>query len=606
MSETNTRQAKRTPVTLKIKFKSETLDQFIERYSVDISGGGIFIRTKDPLTVGTTLRFEFQLKDASPLITGDGTVVWTREHDPSRVGVAPGMGVRFDRLTPKSKEVLDKILSEKANKNPGQKGSFEQGGPTRVAPQPVIADLAESSRRSGSFGDDGSDSTPLPKPVPFHTDAEDFPADAFSQATKVTDLDDLVEATKEAEAVLDDAPTRVADKQVIAKARAKASEKASEKTKVQAPPPDKTMHGHAPAQQESSAEADEIAQARAEKERKKREAHARKVKTVIEAAQDPRKQAVKQRLLSKQMALASAAGDEMAAEALAEEAAAIQPGRSSGSGLWIAAGVVMLLVAVGGGYMYLNRGGDEAEGGKNVIGVKDGTQATDEVEERPNFPGIGEGPLVAIVDSKPTGADVELLDHDAVGPVPMKFEGLADGKKYRAKVTLPGYLDKIVTIKGGDEAKLEPIVAKLEPKPRRLSLKSSPPGATIVINEEELGKTPKDLVLKGKLATQDDISIQLRLDGYVPIYLPVNVSNNFEDKGTEMALAIEEKLQKEMLATAGATVRPERRTVPVRRVRPRRRTGGTEGGETKTPTPPKPAAKPKDLGEADPTPEFLK
>ena len=64
-----------------------TLDQFIERYSVDVSHGGIFIRTKDPLAVGTQLRFEFQLQDASPLISGEGTVVWTREHDPAPIGI---------------------------------------------------------------------------------------------------------------------------------------------------------------------------------------------------------------------------------------------------------------------------------------------------------------------------------------------------------------------------------------------------------------------------------------------------------------------------------------------------------------------------------------
>ena len=85
MADPNTRQGKRTPVTLKIKFKSETLEQFIERYAVDVSQGGIFIRTKDPLQVGTQLRFEFQLQDASPLISGEGTVVWTREFDPTRV-----------------------------------------------------------------------------------------------------------------------------------------------------------------------------------------------------------------------------------------------------------------------------------------------------------------------------------------------------------------------------------------------------------------------------------------------------------------------------------------------------------------------------------------
>ena len=119
MVDPNTRQGKRAPVTLKIKFKSATLEQFIERYAVDVSHGGIFIRTKEPLAVGTQMRFEFQLRDATPLITGEGTVVWTRENDPARPGVAPGMGVRFDRLNEGSQQVLDKILAEKAKQSPG-------------------------------------------------------------------------------------------------------------------------------------------------------------------------------------------------------------------------------------------------------------------------------------------------------------------------------------------------------------------------------------------------------------------------------------------------------------------------------------------------------
>ena len=63
-----------SPVTLKIKFKSTSLEEFIERYSVDVSKGGIFIRTPKPLSVGTALKFEFQLQDGSPLLSGAGTV----------------------------------------------------------------------------------------------------------------------------------------------------------------------------------------------------------------------------------------------------------------------------------------------------------------------------------------------------------------------------------------------------------------------------------------------------------------------------------------------------------------------------------------------------
>ena len=210
MADPNTRQGKRTPVTLKIKFKSETLEQFIERYAVDVSQGGIFIRTKEPLAVGTQMRFEFQLRDASPLIAGEGTVVWTRENDPSRPAIAPGMGVRFDRLAEGSQGVLERILSEKAKQAPQRpptettKPPMFTDTPTRVAPAPVQEALLgnESSgsggpkrKRPDSFGDQG---TPLPRPMPFHSDADEFPEEAFEEATKVRALDELIAQTADA------------------------------------------------------------------------------------------------------------------------------------------------------------------------------------------------------------------------------------------------------------------------------------------------------------------------------------------------------------------------------------------------------------------------
>src|SRR5579862_4603155 len=118
----------RGPVSLRIKFRSASLDQFIERYAVDVSRGGIFIRTREPLAVGTQLRFDFQLQDAAPLLAGEGTVVWIRENDPARAGVTPGMGVRFDKLSPSSQPVLEKILAEKVRRE--QSGAPSKPGPS--------------------------------------------------------------------------------------------------------------------------------------------------------------------------------------------------------------------------------------------------------------------------------------------------------------------------------------------------------------------------------------------------------------------------------------------------------------------------------------------
>ncbi|MBL4634045.1 MAG: TIGR02266 family protein, partial [Kofleriaceae bacterium] len=203
MANTNTRQNNRKPVTLKIKFKSGTLDEFIERYAVDISQGGIFIRTKDPLEVGTILKFEFLLKDSTPLIAGDGTVVWNREYDPARTGIPPGMGVRFDKLSPDSQGTLDTVLLRKSGNAPvagtvddspfgvdDESDDYDPSGdfvdsPTRVAP----ADLVASLRRD--YDGDG-DKTPLPQPMPFQGDNDDFDENAFSESTRVVGVDELL------------------------------------------------------------------------------------------------------------------------------------------------------------------------------------------------------------------------------------------------------------------------------------------------------------------------------------------------------------------------------------------------------------------------------
>jgi uncharacterized protein (TIGR02266 family) len=147
----------RGPVNLRIKFRSESLQQFIERYGVDVSRGGIFIRTREPLPVGTRLKLDFQLVDTAPLFQGDGTVVWIREHDASRAGVTPGMGVRFDRLSQESQTTLDTILEEKIR--------LQQSG---VAPGSIAkAGAGIAVRRpSGAFATLDAPGARVPPPLP--------------------------------------------------------------------------------------------------------------------------------------------------------------------------------------------------------------------------------------------------------------------------------------------------------------------------------------------------------------------------------------------------------------------------------------------------------
>ena len=181
------------PITLRIKFKSASLDEFVARYGADVSAGGIFIRTKQPLAVGSLLHFDFSLADGSPLMAGIGTVVWIRESDQSRVGSIPGMGVRFDQLAPESQQTHQQILATKARLGDHAAGAPFSGpsvapaarSPARPATPPPIATrpapatpiAAQPSGRATSdpfdeFGSGGKTEI-ADKPPSFYFDALD-------------------------------------------------------------------------------------------------------------------------------------------------------------------------------------------------------------------------------------------------------------------------------------------------------------------------------------------------------------------------------------------------------------------------------------------------
>ncbi len=116
------RKDKRTLLSLKIRYKSATLEDFIERYSSDISRGGVFIKAKKPLAVGTLLKFEFMLKDESSLIHGVGRVVWRREEADASPQDPAGMGIKFIKMDADSRAVVQKIADDRA-----RPGVFDQG-----------------------------------------------------------------------------------------------------------------------------------------------------------------------------------------------------------------------------------------------------------------------------------------------------------------------------------------------------------------------------------------------------------------------------------------------------------------------------------------------
>lgn len=84
-----------------------SLDDFLTEYVTNISSGGVFIRSKRPLPVGTLVNLSFTLLlDEVERIEGVGEVV-RLSRDPDNVG----MGVVFRQLTPESQKEIARLVA---------------------------------------------------------------------------------------------------------------------------------------------------------------------------------------------------------------------------------------------------------------------------------------------------------------------------------------------------------------------------------------------------------------------------------------------------------------------------------------------------------------
>ncbi|MEP6865485.1 MAG: TIGR02266 family protein [Deltaproteobacteria bacterium] len=557
MADPNTRQGKRTPVTLKIKFKSETLEQFIERYAVDVSQGGIFIRTKEPLAVGTQMKFEFQLRDASPLIAGEGTVVWTRENDPSRPAIAPGMGVRFDRLAEGSQGVLEKILAEKAKQAPqrtqaeSSKPPMFTDTPTRVAPAPVQeALLGQKSGRSRA----DSQETPLPKPMPFHSDADEFGAEAFEEATKVRALDELVAQTAAAEIVVPAAGTPAA-------VAAASDELAARRTRDSGPPKniaelERDSAPGLPSPPESGNTGRTGKLLDTSPSPRGEQAPGRNSSSSVQPPIDGAKTR-----LGLEPAKAQTGGRYEPTERLPSQrsgaaAEPTEPAPHRPSSAPIVIGIVFTIAVAAAAFWYFVLRDHVAEevanqnpvtnpGSGSALGSGSATPDIGSAGSAVAMTGSNGSATEAVtaptvdteIASNVAKSTVTVVDGDQTGPAPFKAK-LEKDKAYKVKVEAPGYAAATLDVKGGQDK----VTAKLVAKPRIVSVASTPPGGMIYVDGVATSKrTPADVELSTAQGARKQVHIQVRLAGYRMADHVLDPST-MQDSDDKMTTSVEMKM----------------------------------------------------------------
>jgi hypothetical protein len=94
---------KRTDGRVTINKEFESFDAFIQEYVTNISRSGVFIRSSNPLPIGTRVNLHFTvIMDDIETIEGVGEVVRSEKD---------GMGVVFRELSQYSRDLIDTLLT---------------------------------------------------------------------------------------------------------------------------------------------------------------------------------------------------------------------------------------------------------------------------------------------------------------------------------------------------------------------------------------------------------------------------------------------------------------------------------------------------------------
>lgn len=114
------RRDERVQAEVKLRFKTD--NGFIQRYTEDISKGGVFIKTDKPLPFDTRVKVLFELPDSRQIELIGKVVYVLNEKDARSMMRSPGMGIQFIDVQPEVKKKIEEFIEEiKAKKLNGEK-----------------------------------------------------------------------------------------------------------------------------------------------------------------------------------------------------------------------------------------------------------------------------------------------------------------------------------------------------------------------------------------------------------------------------------------------------------------------------------------------------
>src|SRR5262252_2035338 len=118
------RQAQRLEHELPVAYK--TVDGFITDWAINISRGGIFINTPNPLPVGTTVRLIISLPDTAFPFDLVGRVTRVNEVDNPGQQV-PGMGIEFIGIDDEKRNRIQRLVGRLRKELPERRSAKQPG-----------------------------------------------------------------------------------------------------------------------------------------------------------------------------------------------------------------------------------------------------------------------------------------------------------------------------------------------------------------------------------------------------------------------------------------------------------------------------------------------
>jgi uncharacterized protein (TIGR02266 family) len=143
-----------TIVSLSVRYKSATVEEFIEKHAADVSGHGIFVKTDREFALGTLLQLDVRIADKQTLIAGVGRVVWRREATAGTLEKPVGVGVQFLRIDKSSRAMIDRLVAAKPDAGKRYQAETEMAGPPPEAP-PSLPEPATNPRPAGATSPTG-------------------------------------------------------------------------------------------------------------------------------------------------------------------------------------------------------------------------------------------------------------------------------------------------------------------------------------------------------------------------------------------------------------------------------------------------------------------